>query len=72
MEWTQEESRVLDAQDIREPVNNILQKAMVFSGKIDIGGMSLEDIDYAVHLIRKYRAMAFGGPETRLSLKVEG
>lgn len=60
MEWTHEELRVLNETDCRDAITSVLQKSMIKGGRIALANMDAAEIDYAIHLLRSYRAMTIG------------
>jgi len=66
MEWTEAEQEVLTEQDVRDAVNKLLAEWKTQDGRINIADMSRTEIDFTIHLLRKYRATKFGFSATEL------
>lgn len=47
--------------DIREVIEDQLEKMLCAKdGKINIKGMDLREVEFAIHLLRQYKAMRWG------------
>lgn len=60
MEWTEEELRVLSADEAADAINSLLQKSLVYNGAVKIQMMGPTRLDFMIHAFRKYRAMLGG------------
>lgn len=54
--FTAEEVDRIGEDNLREATNRVLEDAMVYGGRIDIGCMERSQIDYAIHLLRQFKA----------------
>lgn len=58
MELSNTEIKIMTPAECKSAINSILQKTIVYNGRVDVAKMERSQIDYAIHLLRYYRAMA--------------
>lgn len=61
MEWEKEEIAIVGVQDYQEAICSVLQKLIVNNGHIDLGRIDRTNMDYAIHLLRRYKALVLDG-----------
>lgn len=55
--WSENEIEVVGKADGTAAINEVLQDALVYDGKINLDLAPATTIDYAIHLLRHYKAL---------------
>lgn len=54
------EEEILSEDVVRGAVDRLLNDSMTTNGRVDVARMSKMEIEYAIHMLRRYRAIKFG------------